>query len=222
MKLILFDIDGTLVDGCGHKEAFREGFREVFGVEAEQDTAKTMGMTDWQIILDTMEGKGLDKQEILEKLPACMDSMAEFYQHNIDKIGVRIFEGVKHLLEELANNGFLLGLVTGNVERIARTKLGKADIIDYFKTGGFGSDAPERSDLVRLAIRRAEPSGFGPGGEVFLVGDTRLDILAGRKAKVRTIGVCWGHGSREELEEAGADFVIGGLNEKERFLEIVG
>jgi phosphoglycolate phosphatase len=220
-RLILFDIDDTLTRGHGHPDAFAHAFRVVYGIEAEQPEG-TLGMTDQQIIMKALAGKGLERQRIMDSIKPCMEEMARYYEESIPGRNVEVFEGVTELLSELEQRKILLGLVTGNVERIARAKLERAGIGHHFRVGGFGSDDPERSNLVRLAIRRAESMGFRPSDNVIVVGDTTRDIMAGRAAGVKTIGVATGPNSLEELEGAGADFLLENLKDRKRFLEIVG
>ena len=222
-KLILFDIDGTLTKGRGHPEAFRHGLKAVYGVDGEQPPKGNPGWTDQLIILDVLKRKGLSRKEILAKMQDCMDEMARYYDANIGKRNVEAYEGARELLEELRARGFMLGLVTGNVERIAYTKLGKVGLAEFFSLGGFGSDHTERSELVSIAIRRAQEKGFEPdGSNVFVVGDTAKDIEAGREARARTIAVFSGHNTRKELEDSRPDYFLEHLTEKQRFLEIVG
>ena len=219
-KLILFDIDGTLTKGRGHPDAFAHALKAVYEVDAEQPEG-TSGMTDQQIIMKTLVEKGLDEQEIVKRIGLCMEEMARYYEESIPNRNVEIFEGIPELLAELEKHRILLGVVTGNVERIAKAKLEKAGIGHYFKLGGFGSDDFERSNLVRLAIKRAENLGFKFADNVIVIGDTPRDIKAGKEAGVKTIGVASGHSSRGELEKAGADFVLDNLKDTQRLLELV-
>ena len=132
-----------------------------------------------------------------------------------------VLGGVPELLEELKENNILIGLVTGNLEPIARAKMKKVNLNDYFKLGGFGSDDINRANLVRLAIKRAEDLGFIFENNVFLVGDALRDVKAGREAGVKIIGVATGRYSREELLVAGADFATQDLKNKEEILKII-
>ncbi len=92
----------------------------------------------------------------------------------------------------------------------------------YFKIGGFGSDDINRTNLVRLAIKRAEEKfNFKFNNNVFLVGDAPQDMKAGKEAGVKTIGVTTGIYSKEQLKNAGADFILETLKDKNKFLKII-
>jgi phosphoglycolate phosphatase len=163
-RLILFDIDGTLTKGPGHRDAFSHASRAVYGIDAEQPREGNPGMTDWQIILDILTEKGLGRQEISEKIRECMDEMARYYEASMPGRTVEVHNGVKELLSELEGMAVMTGLVTGNVEGVAWAKLGKAGIGHHFKMGGFGSDDISRANLVGLAVRRAVKLGFNRTG----------------------------------------------------------
>jgi phosphoglycolate phosphatase-like HAD superfamily hydrolase len=128
--------------------------------------------------------------------------------------------GVNDLLELLANNGTLLGLVTGNLEPIAWGKLKSIHIDHYFKLGGFGSDNMNRTELVKTAVKKAQDD-FNFNGTVFVIGDTPRDIKAGFEANAKTIAVATGTYSKEELEEYGADFVFDDLRNGKNILNVI-
>ncbi len=115
-----------------------------------------------------------------------------------------------------------MGLVTGNLEPIARGKLNKIGINHYFKIGGFGNDDVNRTNLVKIAIRRAEENfNFQFDNNVFLLGDAPQDMKAGKDMEIETIGVTTGIYSKEQLENAGAKFILGNLKDKNKILKII-
>lgn len=133
---------------------------------------------------------------------------------------VIVLDGVRELLNELDKHNVLMGLVTGNLEPIGRDKLRKVSLSQYFKVGGFGSDDICRSNLVKLAIKKAKEN-FSFDGDVFLFGDTPEDIEAGKKAGVKTVGVATGIYSKEQLENSDADFVLENSKDINKILEII-
>ncbi len=216
MKLILFDIDKTLIQGSKMKDetAFPEAFRIVYGINAGINIINPHGMTDQQIIIEVLKKKGLDEQAIRLKLNECMDKMVEVFNKHINKDEIIVLDGAKDLLEELKENNIIMGLVTGNLEPIARGKLKKVGFNQYFKFGGFGNEDIYRVNLVKLAIKKAEEKfNFKLDDNVFLVGDSPQDIKAGNESGVKTIGVTTGIYSKDELEDTGADFVVENLRE---------
>jgi len=221
--LILFDVDKTLIERIeGHKEAFSHAFKQVYGVETSVDAIDHAGKTDRQIIVEVLKQEGLKESEILSKIDACIESMTDYFNRVKDVIQIEAFDGISHLLTQLNEAGFLLGLVTGNLEPIARGKLDQVGLNHFFKLGGFGSDDRDRSQLVRLAIKRArEQFDFKANNNVFLLGDTPRDIAAGKAAEVTTIGVATGNYSEEELVEADADHVLSNLSSEQKVLNLV-
>ncbi len=222
-KLVLFDIDKTLIKSSrGHRGAFSEAFKTVYGVDSTIDVISYHGMTDQQIIVEVLKKNGLDEQKIKSKLKECMKIMIESFNKTIDTDNIIVLDGVSELLEELDKRNILMGLVTGNLEPIAKAKLKKVGLNRYFKVGGFGSDDMNRTNLVKLAIKRAEGFDFNyDNGNIFLVGDTPLDIKAGKEAGVITIGVTTGIYSKEDLKNANADFILENLKNKRKFLEMI-
>jgi phosphoglycolate phosphatase-like HAD superfamily hydrolase len=128
----------------------------------------------------------------------------------------RVLPGVKELLPRLSEEGYLLGLTTGGVETAAHIKLERAHLNRYFHFGGYGSDSSDRVALTRKAIEQA---GTILGrelshDEVLVIGDTPHDIDAAHGADAVGVGVASGHFTPAQLADAGADYVLGSLEEK--------
>lgn len=221
-KLALFDIDGTLMKGSKLKDeiALPQAIEKTYGLKVDIDVINRHGMTDPLIIIEVLKKHGLDESAILPKLEECEKTLAGIFAENIKNDELGVFPGVDESLGQLESHGVLLGLVTGNLEPIARLEMERIGLNRYFRLGGFGSDSGNRTELVRLAIKRAKES-FGFYGDVFLFGDTPKDIKAGLEAKVNTVGVATEIYSMEELKEAGADFVLENLRNPAKVLEIV-
>ena len=222
-KLVLFDVDKTLVKSTkGHPNAFRSAIKEVYGVDANIDSINYEGMTDQQIILEVLLKKGLSEDDIKLKLQECMNLMSEHFSQAIGKEEIRPMAGVRELLDELNKHHLIMGLVTGNVEKIARIKLSRAGLEKYFKVGGFGSDHINRAELVKLAIKEAKEKFKLPDGKiVFVIGDTPKDIKAAVEGGAIAVGVATGIHTKEELNEAGAHAVLKNLQDKNKVLEVL-
>ncbi len=221
-KLVLFDIDRTLIEGSSaHINAFSRAIERVHGIKVTLDF-RLDGLTDIQIIMKMLEKKGLEKETISSKIHECIREIVKEYLVNSYAENMKLLPGVKDLLEELRNQNILIGLVTGNIEDIAWHKLERAGIREYFSLGGFGNEGFNRKDLIKVAIEKAEKMfDFTHHDNIFLVGDIPLDIKAGKEAKVTTIGVATGIFSKEDLEKAGANFVLSILKDIDDFLRIV-
>lgn len=222
-RLALFDVDRTLIRvSKGHDTTFSVAFKIVYGIDAKIDEINHHGMTDQQVIIEVLKNHGVEEQTIKRNLKKCMKVIIDSYNKIIKNDEVIALDGVRESLNELSKSNVLLGLVTGNLEPIAMNKLKKANLDHYFRVGGFGTDDIERANLVKLAIKRAiENFGFKFYNNVSLFGDTPQDVQAGRKAGIKTIGVATGIYSKEQLESAGADFVLENLKDKNAVLEMV-
>ena len=220
-RLVLFDVDRTLIgrSQC-HHDAFSYAFKKVYDVDVDIRIINYGGMTDPDIAIHVLRKIGLNEDEIISKLDQCMDTIVDYFQKNVNKDKIPILPGVNDLLELLMNNGTLLGLVTGNLEPIAWGKLKSINIDHYFKLGGFGSDNINRTELVKIAVKKAIDN-FNFNGTTFVIGDTPRDIKAGFEANAKTIGIATGTYSVKELEDYGADFVFEDLENKEEILEVL-
>lgn len=220
MHLILFDIDGTLVNGQGMgRLAMERAFAETFGRESEDHPrvreVHFAGSTDRVIIEDMARALDIPDAEFVRRRE---ELDRAFYRH----LRVTVAEsegkipcpGVLELLPRLAaDRRFVLALVTGNLEQGARIKLEPFGLNRFFAFGGFGSDATDRSDLARLARERAEEASgtrFAPG-DVVLVGDTVSDMKAARANGFLAAGVTTGWADADDLTQAGADVVFADL-----------
>jgi phosphoglycolate phosphatase-like HAD superfamily hydrolase len=219
--LFLFDIDGTLLRGMPptHRQAVCDAALQVFGVSiTPAELGLTAGMTDSSIICRALRMRGIGDSAIQSGLPSFFAAAAEAYERHVPS-DLRPFHTpyAEPSLQRLAEAGAYLALVTGNIQRIAWTKLRAAGLADYFMTGGFGDEAAPREQLPPLAMMRiAKLCGrtFLPR-QVVVVGDTPLDIACGKACDLCTVAVATGpiH-SRAELQAAGADYVfddLGGL-----------
>ena len=130
-----------------------------------------------------------------------------------DSKGYKVFPGVEELLPKLIDDGYLLGLVTGNVEAAAHIKLHRAKLNRFFSFGGYGSDASDRGELTRIALKRASlvyGEDVAPE-QALVVGDTPHDVEGAHAAGIECVGVGAYHFTADQLREAGADYAIDSL-----------
>lgn len=220
-KLVLFDIDKTLIDrSICHHVAFSYAFKEVYDVTVDISIINYAGMTDPQIAVEVLKRIGLDENLIKSKLNKCMDAVVDYFKENAEREDIPALDGAKELLDALENK-VIIGLITGNLEPIALEKMRKAGLSRYFSVGGFGSDNINRTELVKTAIGRAKDSHNFDGSEVFVFGDTPRDINAGLEAGAKSMGVATGRYSKEELKNSGADFAFDNLKDKEKILKVI-
>jgi len=204
MKLILFDIDGTILwtDGAGRR-AMEAALLEHFGTTGPP-WYRYDGKTDAQIVRETMRESGVDDARI----DRYMTMVLEAYLRRLDaELAVpgrvlRRFDGVLELLDALeARQDRVLGLLTGNLARGAARKLSAVGVApERFRLGAYGSDHELRHELPAIALARAEALGMRvPGDRVIIVGDTPADLQCGRGIGARAIGVATGRYSVDAL-----------------------
>jgi phosphoglycolate phosphatase-like HAD superfamily hydrolase len=207
VKLVLFDIDGTLLrtDGAG-RTAMEAALVEHFGV-AGVPGYRYDGKTDRQIVREQMRVAGFDDATIDARFPALIERYLERLDAALtrDPAGNVVCAGIPPLLARLAAEPRVtLGLLTGNVARGARrTREGVGVGVGAFRVGAFGCDHEHRPELPAIAQRRArEALGLAiAGDQLVIIGDTPADIHCGRALGVRAIGVATGRYTVEQLAE---------------------
>ena len=223
-RLILFDIDGTLAEGGPAKGAFHAAMMATFGTAGAIESYSFSGKTDPQIARELLVASGFDDNEIDAGFPGLWEGYVEELERRIVANPMRLLPGVKKLIEALdAEVEVALGLVTGNIARGARLKLGSVGLDGRFHVGGYGSDHEEREYLPGIALSRAAET-WGVRFEtdcVFVVGDTPHDVQCGKHHGTRTVAVATGHFDEEQLEAAGADVVFEDFSEVSAVLEIL-
>lgn len=212
-RLVLFDVDGTLVDvGGAGRAALRRAMVRVFGDAGPIDTAEFHGRTDPSIVRGLLQALGKEDAWIDARMPTLWGPYLECLAEELAARNgrARPCAGVPALLERLAGDeGVTLGLVTGNLEEGARRKLAAAGVSAPFAVGGYGSDAERREELPPVALRRAAERGLVfEEREVWVVGDTPEDVRCGRASGLRTLGVATGRHDVATLREHGADAVF--------------
>lgn len=219
MKLVLFDIDGTLLssEGAGMR-AMRAALTNLFGTMGDP-AYRYDGKTDKQIVRDLMRGHGHDDEYIDQKMGALLELYLEGLEREV-KSGERIprtLPGIPELLDELeATEHITLGLLTGNIEAGAKVKLAAAGVdFSRFRVNAFGSDHEHRPELPGVAQRRATGVlGRELGGDaIYVIGDTPADISCGEAIGARAIGVATGHYSVDELKRHDPFAVFENLSE---------
>lgn len=215
-RLLLFDIDGTLVWGGPAKGAFHTALIETFGTAGDIEVHSFAGKTDPQIARELLGGAGLDDEAIARGLPRLWERYLHHLEERLPELPMDVLPGVVALLDALdGEDGVGLGLLTGNIAGGAELKLRNAGLFERFRMGSYGSDSEARDDLMAIALGRAEETwgvAVAPG-EVFVVGDTPRDVQCGRLAGTRTLAVATGHYGLEELMATGADHVVRDLSD---------
>ena len=222
IRLLLFDIDGTLLlSGGAGTRALNRTFEEIYGVPAAFAGIPVAGRTDILILNDALDRAGIEADDTARA--TFLERYCERFEREILQPGPRkgLMPGVRQLLEHLApRSDVTCALVTGNVARAARIKLEHFGIWRYFACGAYGDDAPRRDDLVPIAVNRARNTGVDVAtpAQAVVVGDTPLDVQCAAAAGARSVCVTTGSFDAETLWRAGADAVLPDLTDLQRFL----
>lgn len=219
--LVLFDIDGTLVEGGPAKGAFHQALLEVYGTAGPIDTHEFSGKTDPQIARELLRLAGLEDAAIYAGLEALWGAYLGELEARLPSAPMTVLPGVVSLVRALeAQADVALGLVTGNIVGGARLKLGSSGL-PAWEVGGFGSDHEVRNHLPGFALQRAvETWGVTfPGERVVVVGDTPRDVECGLFHGTRTVAVATGRYDAGTLAAAGADRVLEDFQDLDRTME---
>ncbi|MCY4538544.1 MAG: HAD hydrolase-like protein [Chloroflexi bacterium] len=217
MKLILFDIDGTLLISRGiGREAKRRAMLETFGEVGDLNQHVFGGKTDWQILADLLAPSGKTSADIGREMAAYEQVMARHMREIKDNYRA---DAIPHAMELVMNlrarADAILGLVTGNTSMTAAIKLEMAGYQrEWFAVGAFGNEAAEREKLTRLALERAQThtARTFDSGDVIVIGDTEADIDAARAIGAVAVAVCTGYTDREQLRDREPDFLLDDLS----------
>jgi len=226
MRLVLFDIDGTLLSASGAgRRAMHRAFLDVYGTAGPIDAYDFRGKTDRVIVRDLLAAAGLEANAVAARE---VEFFARYLQQLEVEIGdgsrVVVYPGVSRLVQALAAcDHCVVGLLTGNIEGGARLKLGPTGLWPHFRLGAYGSDEADRTRLPAIAARRAEMLVGRPfrGGDLVIVGDTPLDVGCARAFGARAIAVGTGWHSVDDLAACAPDHVFPDLADTERVMAAI-
>jgi phosphoglycolate phosphatase len=228
MKVVLFDIDGTLLTtGGAAREAFARALSEAAGRPIDPGGYSFSGKTDPQIARDILKAHDVAEGDLDGCIPEAIRLYLVYFAeaaHRLDH--ARLLPGVRELLEALARRpDARTALLTGNVEPGARLKLGHFGLAGFFNfsLSCFGSDDVDRYRLPALALERARRA-FGPdvtGGQLVLVGDSEHDVLCGRSVGARAVAVGTGWTPAAILRSLRPHAFLEDLSDTDRAVEAI-
>jgi phosphoglycolate phosphatase-like HAD superfamily hydrolase len=209
-KLVLFDIDGTLIDpGGAGRRSLGHTFNELFAIKDAFAEIRMAGKTDIQIIKEGLSVHRLSSDD--RDLPSLLSVYLKHLKTEIMNKKKFINPGVVELLDTLkAMDGYWLGLLTGNIERGARIKLGAFGLNRYFSVGAFGDDNENRNLLLPIAVEKFRKMTHLSINcdDCIVIGDTPSDVECSKPLGAVSIAVSTGPYSYDSLLETGADYVL--------------
>lgn len=220
-KLFLWDIDGTLitVGGAGER-ALILAIKDTFGIEGNLDGIEYAGRTDRRICYMLHDFYDVEKTE--QSMQSFLDSYLIHLENEIKDTKMTVIDGIRGILDLIETNPYLYqGLLTGNLERGSEIKLQHFGLWDYFQFGAFSNLSMNRNKLAGYALgKAAQATGirFMPEN-VYVLGDTPLDIECGKCIHAKTVAVATGKFSAEELSKHNPDYVFDTLGDPHDFIE---
>ena len=209
-RLLLFDIDGTLVSTAGAgMESLTIVIEKRYGARDDLHDIEIAGKTDVNIAADILRKYHVDPTP--ENVAAFLDEYVANLPQLLPKLNGRVLPGISEILRRMkARPDRVLGLLTGNVERGAQLKLSRYGIWDFFEFGAFADDHHDRNELGQFARKRAmEKHGHDfAAAQIDVIGDTGHDIACGKAFGARTIAVATGSWSRQKLSTHQPDFLF--------------
>jgi phosphoglycolate phosphatase-like HAD superfamily hydrolase len=225
MKLLLFDIDGTLLHANGSgRRAVEDALSDVCDCPISTDGVPFSGKTDPQIMREILHANGLDTSRIDTLIDDALSAYERVAAASLAPHTVDLLPGAADLLTALADRSDVqLALLTGNIEPMAYHKLGAVGLDHHFPFGAFGSDHADRNRLPAVALQRAHDHTGHPfqGQDTIIIGDTQHDIRCGRGVGARAVGVCTGRYTRDDLAPHNPDVLLDDLTDARHFLQSV-
>ncbi|NTW56786.1 MAG: HAD hydrolase-like protein [Chlorobiaceae bacterium] len=215
-KLVLFDIDGTLLKvGSVNRRILVDALTEVYGTPGSAESHNFAGKMDSVIIYEVLRNAGLPDEEIASLFDKARETYIEMFRSNTRPSDVTLLAGVRKLLEALSDMPeIFLGLLTGNFEGSGRHKLELPGINHFFTFGAFADDGRHRNELPPAAVEKAFrlTGKIFTGKDVVIIGDTEHDVMCARAYKTRSIAVASGTYSAEELKKHEPDVLLENLS----------
>ena len=219
-RLLLFDIDGTLITSGGAGEgALKDAMKVRFGVEEDLQGILLAGATDAKIARELLAKHGIEVSA--ENVAALLDEYLQHLAGRMSQHDGRLLPGIVPVLQALENHPeAVLALLTGNLTRGAEIKLTHYGVWNFFEFGAFADDHHDRNELGKFARARAhERHGIEfPPERVYVIGDTPRDIECGRAIGAKTVAIATGHYSMPELAEHAPDFLFEDFSDTQRVL----
>jgi len=220
-RLLLFDIDGTLILGGGAGEgALFQAMQDCFGLTGGFDRINMAGATDKAIAMELLSANELEPSP--ENIAKLLDRYLEVLEEKLPQQGGILLPGIVELLEDLTHRAdCVLGLLTGNIRKGAEIKLQHFGVWHFFSFGAFADDHHDRNQLGDYAKARAlEHHGEEfPPERIYVIGDTPKDIACGKAFGARTVAIATGKYPLQELAAHQPDFLFADLSQPAKVIE---
>lgn len=210
----VFDIDGTLINctDATHYFAFCDVLQWLSGRELTLEGVTAHGNTDVGILRDALMLAGIEEKMWRSRLGETRARMADFVEERKTELCVTVLPQVREVLQHLHARGALLGVATGNLERIGKMKLERAGLLECFDFAEWSDGYEYRTDVFRGALEKARRI-CGPDAALCVVGDTPADVSAARQNGLPVIATATGIYSAQRLEQEQPEMCVRSLAE---------
>jgi len=188
----------------------------LFSIREGIDSLRPAGRTDRWLVAESLRRAVPTRPPSEDDINRVLDLMTRLYAEIDEDLSAAVLPGVHALLSELKRRRYLLGLLTGNVEPIALTKMRRSRLNGFFQLGGYGYHSENRSEVVRAALEQVQMvTGQSEGHEITVVGDTPLDVEAARVHGLRTLAVATGTFPLDQIRVSSPDRAVPDLSDRD-------
>lgn len=225
MKLVIFDLDQTLVDFLEiHDEATHQLLQRYFGINVRLTDIDFAGRSLLDNFVELAAFRGIDKDRVIKQSKELLQSYESIFASLMpDETEKNILPGARKLLDELSCTANFLVLYTGDSPGIAQKILQTTGLGKYFHFAVFGTDSRTRTEMAGEAIRKAEniTGNMFTGKNIVIVGDSIRDIDVGKDYGALTIAVTTGFHSKEKLAQHNPDYIFPNLKDRKKIIKVI-
>jgi len=217
MNLVTFDIDQTICVGSKASwHAFHRAFKEVFEVDTKNAKKLPVGMIDKEAIYELLKVAGVSTPKIDALFDDCISSILKYYPEHLKEDNLTILPGVNRLMRKLKDKA-IIGLVTGNIQQMAHSKLERLGLLKYVQIGGYGLDGENRYEVMKKTISKARDE--FEIDQIFHIGDSNSDVEAAKRNGIQAIAVLTGPTGVQDLSKA--DHILKDLSNTTYLIELL-
>lgn len=220
-KAVFIDINNTIVkEQKDTRDYIFEAIRSRYGLEPQFDPQEYEGVPAMPMIADILTKNGVSQEEINSRLEGCAEELGYSYYNVVGREAITVLDGSKQLLDELSKKGAILGIATGDIDKVIENKLHRANLSDYFKIGEYGNKETTYSGILSKALEKAEQNGI-KSPDVWIIASYPQIIKEAKALGIHSIGVTSSRFGKEELSNAGADDVVGSVKDRGRIVKAI-